>query len=64
MVSANMGVSAVPAMAVQPHPGCRFIPIAGKGNMRKVGVVTSRHHYQSHAQRLLMKQMRESCAEL
>jgi LysR family hydrogen peroxide-inducible transcriptional activator len=64
MVSANMGVSAVPAMAVQPHPGCKFVPISGKGNMRKVGVVTSRHHYQSHAQRLLMKQMRESCAGL
>jgi LysR family hydrogen peroxide-inducible transcriptional activator len=64
MVSANMGISAVPAMAVQPHPGCKFIPIAGKHNTRKVGLVTSRHHYQSHAQRLLMKQMRESCAAL
>ena len=61
MVSAGMGVSAVPAMAVQPHPGCKFIPISGKHGTRKVGIVTSRHHYQSRAQRLLMEQMREAC---
>lgn len=61
MVSAGQGVSAVPAMAVQPHPGCKFIPISGKHSTRKVSIVTSRHHYQSHAQRLLMKQMREAC---
>ena len=59
MVSAGMGVSAVPAMAVQPHPGCKFIPISGKHSTRKVGIVSSRHHYQSRAQRLLMEQMRE-----
>jgi LysR family hydrogen peroxide-inducible transcriptional activator len=62
MVSAGLGVSAVPAMAVQPQPGCKFIPISGKHSTRKVGIVTSRHHYQSRAQRLLMKQMREACS--
>ncbi|HEY3927863.1 MAG TPA: LysR substrate-binding domain-containing protein [Candidatus Koribacter sp.] len=61
MVSAGMGVSAVPAMAVQPYAGCKFIPIMGKHSTRKVGIVTARHHYQSRAQRLLMKQMREAC---
>lgn len=61
MVSAGMGVSAVPAMAVQPHPGCKFIPISGKHSSRKVGIVTLRHHYQSRAQRILMKQMRDAC---
>lgn len=61
MVSAGMGVSAVPAMAVQPQPGCKFIPIAGKHSTRTVGIVTSRHHYQSRAQKLLMKQMRDAC---
>jgi LysR family transcriptional regulator, hydrogen peroxide-inducible genes activator len=60
MVSAGMGVSAVPAMAVQPRPGCKFIPISGKHSTRKVGIVTSRHHYQSRAQRLLMKHMRDA----
>ena len=63
MVSAGLGVSAVPAMAVQPHPGCQFIPISGKHSTRVVGLVTSRYHYQSRAQRLLMKQMRDACRE-
>jgi LysR family hydrogen peroxide-inducible transcriptional activator len=63
MVSAGMGVSAVPAMAVQPQPGCKFVPISGKHSTRIVGIVSSRHHYQSRAQRLLMKQMRDACAE-
>jgi len=63
MVSAGMGVSAVPAMAVQPQPGCKFIPISGKHSTRTVGIVTSRHHYQSNTQRLLMKHMRDACAE-
>lgn len=63
MVSAGLGVSAVPAMAVQPHPGCQFVPISGKHSTRVVGLVTSRHHYQSRAQRLLMRQMREACRE-
>jgi hypothetical protein len=53
----------VPAMAVQPQSGCKFIPISGKHSTRKVGIVSSRHHYQSRAQRLLMKQMRDACAE-
>ena len=63
MVSAGLGVSAVPAMAVQPHPGCRFIPISGKHSTRVVGLVTSRYHYQSRVQRLLIKQMRDACRE-
>ena len=63
MVSAGMGVSAVPAMAVQPQAGCKFIPISGKHSTRKVGIISSRHHYQSRAQRLLMKQMREACGQ-
>jgi LysR family hydrogen peroxide-inducible transcriptional activator len=63
MVSAGMGVSAVPAMAVQPYPGCKFVAISGKHSTRRVGIVTSRHHYQSRAQRLLMKHMREACGK-
>jgi len=57
MVSAGMGVSAVPAMAAQPHAGCRFVPISGKHSTRKVGVVTLRNHYATRAQQILMKQM-------
>jgi LysR family hydrogen peroxide-inducible transcriptional activator len=63
MVSAGMGVSAVPAMAVQPRAGCKFIPISGKHSTRKVGIVTSRHHYQGRAQRQLIEQMRDACEQ-
>jgi len=63
MVSAGMGVSAVPAMAVAPQAGCKFIPISGRHSTRTVGIVTSRHHYQSRAQRLLMKEMRDACVQ-
>ena len=63
MVSAGMGVSAVPAMAAQPQPGCKFVPISGKHSRRKVGMITSRHHYQTRAQRLLMEQMRNVCSK-
>jgi len=63
MVSAGMGVSAVPAMAAKPQPGCKFVPISGNHSTRKVGVVASRHHYQSRAQRLFMQQMRDVCSK-
>jgi LysR family hydrogen peroxide-inducible transcriptional activator len=57
MVSAGMGVSAVPAMAVKPHPGCKFIPISDKHSTRTVGIVTARHHHKTRAQQLLMTQV-------
>jgi LysR family hydrogen peroxide-inducible transcriptional activator len=63
MVAAGMGVSAVPAMAVQRYPGCKFVPISGGDSTRKVGMVVSRYHYQSRAQRLLMKQIRDVCGQ-
>jgi LysR family transcriptional regulator, hydrogen peroxide-inducible genes activator len=63
MVSAGMGVSAVPAMAVQPQSGCKFIPISGKHSTRTVGIVIARHHYQTRAQRLLMRHMRQACGD-
>ncbi len=61
MVSAGMGVSAVPAMAVQPMPGCRYIRIAGKGSKRKIGVVKLKHHFETRAQRALLKHFTETC---
>jgi LysR family hydrogen peroxide-inducible transcriptional activator len=50
MVSAGIGVSAVPAMAVQPVPACRFIRIADKNGKRKIGVIRLRHHFEARAQ--------------
>ena len=40
MVSAGMGVSAVPAMAVQPQAGCKFIP-----DLRQAQHAQGRHHH-------------------
>lgn len=53
MVSAGAGVSAVPAMAVQPIPGCRFVPIKGKRSTRTIGLVRLRHHFATRAQQSL-----------
>jgi LysR family hydrogen peroxide-inducible transcriptional activator len=50
MVAAGMGVSAVPAMAASPVTGCRFIPLVGKRSVRKIGVIRSRHHFETRAQ--------------
>jgi len=55
MVSAGMGVSAVPAMAVEPIAGCRFVPIAGKGSRRRIGIVRLRHHFETRAQQALIR---------
>lgn len=60
MVSAGMGVSAVPAMAVQPTLGCRFIRIVGKRSTRKIGIIKLRHHFETRAQRAFLKYVTES----
>lgn len=59
MVAAGMGVSAVPAMAVQPARGCRFIPITGKRSTRTVGIVRMRHHFETRAQKALLEHLKE-----
>ncbi len=63
MVAAGMGISAVPAMAVQPFPGCRFIPLKGKSSKRKVGIVRLRHHFETRGQRSLLNHVREVCGQ-
>jgi LysR family transcriptional regulator, hydrogen peroxide-inducible genes activator len=40
MVSAGLGVSIVPAMAVEKRPGCYFIPLGDERATRTVGAVT------------------------
>jgi len=40
MVSAGLGVSVVPAMAVEKRPGCRFIPLLDARAERTIGAVT------------------------
>jgi LysR family hydrogen peroxide-inducible transcriptional activator len=59
MVAAGMGVSAVPAMAAQPIPGCRFIPILGKRSVRRIGIIKLRHHFETRAQAALVNHIVE-----
>jgi LysR family hydrogen peroxide-inducible transcriptional activator len=40
MVSAGLGVSIVPAMAVEKRVGCRYIPLADERAARTIGAVT------------------------
>jgi LysR family hydrogen peroxide-inducible transcriptional activator len=40
MVSAGLGVSIVPAMAVEKRAGCRYIPLADDRAVRTIGAVT------------------------
>ncbi len=40
MVSAGLGVSIVPAMAVEKRPGCCFVPLADERAERTIGAIT------------------------
>jgi Transcriptional regulator len=55
MVSAGMGISAVPRMAVQPVSGCKFIPLSNKNAVRRIGVVTLSRHFQTRAEKLFLQ---------
>jgi len=63
MVSAGMGVSAVPRMAVQEQSGCRFVRLVGKRSTRKIGLIHLRHHFETRAQKALRAHVIASCAE-
>jgi|SRR5579883_506018 len=61
MVSAGMGVSAVPAMAAQPYPGCRFIPLANRRGARKIGLVREPNRFETRAQKVFREHVIEVC---
>jgi LysR family hydrogen peroxide-inducible transcriptional activator len=58
MVCAGMGVSVVPAMAVEKQPGCRFVRLNDERTMRKVGLAQLRHRALSRVQRVLVDEIR------
>ena len=60
MVSGGMGVSAVPAMAVQKVPGCRYLRIADKRSTRKIGLIKLKNHFETRAQRVLWSHIIEA----
>jgi len=59
MVSSGMGVSVVPQMAVSDTPGCRFIKIADKGSLRRIGVARLKYRYPTRAQLALLEHLRK-----
>jgi len=58
MVATGMGVSVVPAMAVEKHPGCRFVPISDERALRIVGLTQLKHRFKTRAQCALVDQLR------
>ncbi len=57
MVSAGMGISAVPKMAVQWARGCRFIRIANDQATRSLGVTMLSRHFQTRAQKVFLQHL-------
>lgn len=60
MVSAGMGVSVVPQMAVCDTRGCRFVLIADKRSRRRIGVVRLKYRYPTRAQTALLEHLQNS----
>jgi LysR family hydrogen peroxide-inducible transcriptional activator len=58
MVSAGIGISVVPAMAVHKRPGCRFIRIRSENAKRRVGLVQLKEHFPTRAHRTLAEHLR------
>jgi LysR family hydrogen peroxide-inducible transcriptional activator len=57
MVSANMGISAVPKMAVQSVQGCRFIRIGNEGATRNLAVAMRTRHFQTRAEQVFLQHL-------
>jgi len=60
MVSANMGVSIVPQMAIEKRKGCNYLLIDDERTYRRIGIVHLRNHFQTQAQRALIKCLRQN----
>jgi LysR family hydrogen peroxide-inducible transcriptional activator len=58
MVATGMGVSVVPAMAVERHLGCKFVRISDERAVRIVGLVQLKHRFKTRAQCALTEQLR------
>jgi LysR family hydrogen peroxide-inducible transcriptional activator len=60
MVSAGMGISVVPEMAVENVKGCRFVPLADDAAFRRIGVIWMRNHFQTRAEGELLEHLTKS----
>lgn len=64
MVSAGMGVSLVPEMAVERRSGCTFIPIRDAQAQRKVGLAELKHHFATRAHRSFVEHLMRNVGRL
>lgn len=60
MVSAGMGVSVVPQMAMNGTAGCRFVLIHDKGSRRRIGVARLKYRYPTRAQIALVEHLQKT----
>ena len=58
MVATGMGVSVVPAMAVEKQAKCRFVRVSDQRAARSVGVAHLKHRFPTRAQAALVEQLR------
>jgi LysR family hydrogen peroxide-inducible transcriptional activator len=59
MVSAGLGVSVVPQMAVEKRPGCRFVPLADDHASRTIGAVTRKGKSHSRVNQAFLSHLRQ-----
>ena len=57
MVSAGMGISVVPEMAIEAASGCRFVPLVDEGAVRRIGLIWLRSHFQTRAETALIEHL-------
>lgn len=62
MVSAGLGVSIVPEMALEKRPGCRFIPLSDERAVRTIGAVTLKGRLFSRVQLAFLAHLRGQAA--
>ncbi len=62
MVSAGMGVSIVPEMAIEKRPGCKFLRLSDDRSYRRIGLVYLKNHFQTNSQRALVEYLKRSPA--
>ena len=60
MVSAGLGVSVVPEMALEKRPGCRFVPLADERAARTIGAITLRGKSSTRLQDAFLAHLRAS----
>jgi len=58
MVSKGLGVSIVPAMALEKRPGCRFVPLADERATRTIGAVVLKGRSQTRISEAFLDSLR------